>query len=148
MTSPAQVSPNAPAVLQATATPQLAQGTLERARSFARALIETESLDTGENVWQHADAVAAILAGIGGSEEMQAAGYLVYACPHLNKPEEVIAKAFGENLAQLAMQTNQLLHVQRLSRAAASTAQLVDDPKLRPRTCARCCSRFRATCGW
>ena len=130
MTSPAQVSPNAPAVLQATATPQLAQGTLERARSFARALIETESLDTGENVWQHADAVAAILAGIGGSEEMQAAGYLVYACPHLNKPEEVIAKAFGENLAQLAMQTNQLLHVQRLSRAAASTAQLVDDPKL------------------
>jgi len=48
-----------PAVLQATATPQLAQGTLERARAFARALIESEQLDTGENVWQHADAVAA-----------------------------------------------------------------------------------------
>ena len=119
-----------PAVLQATANPQLAQGTLERARVFARALIESEQLDTGENVWQHADAVSAILAGIGGSEEMQAAGYLVYACPHLNKPQEVIAKAFGDNLAQLALQTNQLLHVQRLSRAAASSAQLVDDPKL------------------
>ncbi len=119
-----------PAVLQATATPELAQGTLERARVFARALIESEQLDTGENVWQHADAVSAILAGIGGSEEMQAAGYLVYACPHLNKPQEVIAKAFGDNLAQLALQTNQLLHVQRLSRAAASSAQLVDDPKL------------------
>jgi GTP pyrophosphokinase len=119
-----------PAVLQATAASHLAQGTLERARGFARALIENEQLDTGEDVWQHADAVAAILARIGGSEEMQAAGYLVYACPHLNKPEEVIAKAFGENLAQLALQTNQLLHLQRLSRAAASSAQLIDDPKL------------------
>ena len=121
---------SSPAVLQATATPQLAQGTLERARGFAQALIDNELLDTGENVWAHAQAVAAILAEIGGSEEMQAASYLVYTCPHLNKPEEVIAKAFGSNLAQLAMQTNQLVHLQRLSRAAASTAQLVDDPKL------------------
>ncbi len=119
-----------PAVLQATAMPELAHGTLERARGFAQALIETEQLDTGENVWAHAQAVAGILARIGGSEEMQAAAYLVYACPHLNKPQEVMAKAFGDNLAQLAMQTNQLLHLQRLSRAAASTAQLLDDPKL------------------
>jgi len=119
-----------PAVLHATAVPELAHGTLERARSFAQALIETEQLDTGESVWMHAQAVADILAGIGGSEEMQAAAYLVYACPHLNKPQEVMAKAFGDNLAQLAIQTNQLLHLQRLSRAAASTAQLADDPKL------------------
>ena len=119
-----------PAVLQATATPQLAQGTLERARSFARALIESEQLDTGENIWQHADAVSSILAEIGGSEEMQAASYLVYTCPHLNKPEEVIAKAFGDNLAQLALQTNQLVHLQRLSRAAATSAQGLEDPKL------------------
>ncbi len=119
-----------PAVLHVTATPQLAQGTAERASGFARALIEREHLDTGENVWAHAQAVASILAEIGGSEEMQAAGYLVYTCPHLNKPEEVLGKAFGENLAQLALQTNQLVHLQRLSRAAASTAQLADDPKL------------------
>lgn len=119
-----------PAVLQATATPQLAQGTLERARSFARALIESEQLDTGENIWQHADAVAAILADIGGSQEMQAASYLVYTCPQLSKPEEVMAKAFGDNLAQLALQTNQLVHLQRLSRAAASSAQGLEDPKL------------------
>jgi GTP pyrophosphokinase len=61
---------------------------------------------------------------------MQAASYLVYACPHLNKPEDVITKAFGPNLAQLAIQTNHLVHVQRLSRAAETSAQLVDDPKL------------------
>ena len=121
---------SSPAVLQATATPQLGQGTLDRARSFAQALIDNELLDTGENVWSHAQAVAAILAEIGSSEEMQAASYLAYTCPHLNKPEEVIAKTFGSNLAHLAMQTNQLVHLQRLSRAAASTAQLVDDPKL------------------
>ena len=121
---------SSPAVLQATATPQLVQGMLERARGFAQALIDNEQLDTGENVWDHAQAVSAILAEIGGSQEMQAASYLVYTCPHLNKPEEVIAKTFGNNLAHLAMQTNQLVHLQRLSRAAASTAQLVDDPKL------------------
>ncbi len=121
---------SSPALLQATATPQLGQGMLERARSFAQALIDNEQLDTCENVWDHAQAVSAILAEIGGSQEMQAASYLAYTCPHLNKPEEVIAKAFGDNLAQLALQTNQLVHLQRLSRAAASTAQLVDDPKL------------------
>ena len=123
-------SASAPAVLQATAATEWAQGTLERARSFARALIEAEQLDTGENIWQHADATSAILAEIGGSEEMQAACYLLYACPQLNKPEEVLTKAFGESLAQLALQTNQLVHLQRLSRAANSSAQLQDDPKL------------------
>jgi GTP pyrophosphokinase len=104
--------------------------TLARARAFADPLISGECLDTGENILEHADAVAAILAEIGGSAQMQAASYLVYACPHLNKPEEVIAKAFGPNLAQLAIQTNHLVHVQRLSRAAETSAQLVEDPKL------------------
>jgi len=46
---------------------------------------------------------------------------LVYTCPQLNKPEEVLAKAFGPQLAQLAVQTNHLVHVQRLSRASDTT---------------------------
>ncbi|WP_199227485.1 bifunctional (p)ppGpp synthetase/guanosine-3',5'-bis(diphosphate) 3'-pyrophosphohydrolase [Limnohabitans sp. T6-5] len=120
-----------PPVMVATASDVAGQAdTLARARAFAESLIASESLDTGENVLSHADAVAGILAEIGGSGFMQAASYLVYACPHLNKPEEVIAKAFDPNLAQLAMHTNQLVHVQRLSRAAETSAQLVDDPKL------------------
>ena len=119
-----------PPVMLATADSAEQADTLARARAFAEPLISGESLDTGENILTHADAVAAILADIGGSLQMQAASYLVYACPHLNKPEEVIAKAFGPHLAQLAMQTNQLVHVQRLSRAAETSAQLVDDPKL------------------
>ncbi len=65
--------------------------TLSKARAFAEPLIAAETLDTGENVLAHADAVAAILADMGGSVAMQAAGYLVYTCPHLNKPEEVIS---------------------------------------------------------
>ena len=64
---------------------------------------------------------------------MQAASYLVYACPHLNKPEEVMAKAFGPELAQLAIQTNQLVHVQRLSRAAESGTHGPDNTPLSPR---------------
>ena len=101
---------------------------LTRARSFAEPLIAGEQLDTGENTLAHADAVARILKTVGGSEAMQAASYLVYACDHLNKPEEVIAKAFGQNFAALAVETTKLVRVQRLSRTAHSTAQLVDDP--------------------
>ncbi|MDO9277847.1 MAG: bifunctional (p)ppGpp synthetase/guanosine-3',5'-bis(diphosphate) 3'-pyrophosphohydrolase [Polaromonas sp.] len=100
---------------------------LARARAFAEPLIATETLDTGENILAHADAVAAILKVIGGSEAMQAATYLVYACQHLNKPQEVIAKAFGANYAALAVETTKLVQVQRQARSAAAHAQLKDD---------------------
>jgi GTP pyrophosphokinase len=89
---------------------------LVRARAFAEPLLCTEELDTGENILAHADAVAAILKSIGGSEAMQAASYLVYACDHLQKPQEVIAKAFGDNFATLALETTKLVRVQRLAR--------------------------------
>ncbi|MDR7375791.1 GTP pyrophosphokinase [Rhodoferax ferrireducens] len=100
---------------------------LARARAFAEPLIADEMLDTGENTLVHADAVAAILRSVGGSEAMQAASYLVHACVHLNKPQEVIAKAFGANFAALAVETTQLMRVQRLSRGAQGSANLVDD---------------------
>ena len=91
---------------------------LARARNFAEPLIAGEHLDTGENALDHADAVAAILKTIGGSEAMQAASYLVHACIHLSKPQEVIAKAFGDNFATLAVETTQLMRVQQQARAA------------------------------
>lgn len=85
---------------------------------LAEPLLAAEILDTGENILAHADAVAQILKKIGGSEAMQAASYLVYACDHLNKPQEVIAKAFGDNFAALAMETTKLVRVQRHARQA------------------------------
>jgi GTP pyrophosphokinase len=97
---------------------------LERARAFAEPLIASEALDTGENTFAHADAVAAILRSIGGSEAMQAASYLVYACEHLNKPEDVITKAFGASYATLALETTRLVHIQRQARAASLQTQL------------------------
>ena len=97
---------------------------LQRARAFAEPLIAHETLDTGENTLAHADAVAAILRSIGGSEAMQAASYLVYACDHLNRPQEVIEKAFGTSYATLAVETTKLVKVQRLSRAAANNASI------------------------
>jgi GTP pyrophosphokinase len=97
-------------------------GALLRARAFAEPLLTSETLDTGENILQHADAVAHILKNIGGSEAMQAACYLVYACDHLNKPHEVITKAFGENFANLAMETTKLVRVQRMARVAQHSA--------------------------
>jgi GTP pyrophosphokinase len=92
---------------------------LERARAFAEPLIASETLDTGENIFAHAQAVAEILRGIGGSEAMQAASYLVYACEHLNKPEDVITKAFGASYATLALETTRLVQIQRQARAAS-----------------------------
>ena len=97
---------------------------LERAQGFAEPLIASEALDTGENVLAHADAVAAILRSIGGSEAMQAASYLVYAWEHLNKPQEIISKAFGESYSTLAMETTRLIQVQRQARAAGLSAQV------------------------
>lgn len=86
---------------------------LARARAFVEPLFSGASLDTGEDVLQHADGVAAILGQIGGSEAMQAACYLVYATEFLNKPEDVISKAFGPSYAELALETVRLIRVQR-----------------------------------
>lgn len=101
---------------------------LVRARSFAAPLLEGETMSTGENTLAHADAVAAILQGIGGSENMQAAVYLVHACMHLNKPQEVLTKAFGSNFATLAVETTKLMRMQQQAREAESAAHRVDDP--------------------
>jgi len=100
---------------------------LARARSFAEPLIATETMESGENTMAHADAVAAILKTIGGSETMQAAIYLVHASVHLNRPQEVIAKAFGENFATLAVETNKLMRVQQQARGAELGGQYLDD---------------------
>ncbi|MFT5034484.1 MAG: GTP pyrophosphokinase [Litorivivens sp.] len=119
------------AILAATADSSLDQPhVLQRARAFAEPLIGRESLDTGENILAHADAVVAILKSIGGSEVMQAATYLVHSCPHLNKPQEVISKAFGANFATLALEINKLVHVQRQARTANAHAQLTEDSAL------------------
>jgi len=97
-------------------------GALARARAFAEPLLTSETLDTGENILAHADAVAGILKRIGGSEAMQAACFLVYACDHLNKPQEVITKAFGASFANLAMETTKLVRVQRMARITQASA--------------------------
>ena len=95
---------------------------LTRARAFAEPLLADAVLDTGENILAHADAMVAILDSMGGSQAIQAASYLVYASEHLNKPQEVIAKAFGAADAELAVETTKLIHVQRQARAVQGTS--------------------------
>ncbi|MEY4435490.1 MAG: hypothetical protein RL175_445 [Pseudomonadota bacterium] len=97
---------------------------LLRARAFAQPLLMGANLDTGEDAMAHADAVTTILQQIGGSEAMQATCYLVYAAEHLQKPEEVIAKAFGASYAELALETARLIRVQRQARAVVAEAQM------------------------
>ena len=98
---------------------------LVRARAFAEPLLSGQSLDTGEDALAHADAVAAILLGIGAAPSMRAAAYLVYAADYLNKPEELVAKAFGPSHASLVAGTRKLVQLQR----AAREAQLGQDQR-------------------
>ena len=107
---------------------------LVRARSFAEPLLAGETLSTGEGTLAHADAVAAILQGIGGSETMQAAVYLVYASLHLNKPLEVLTKAFGPHFASLAVETVKLMRVQQQSRNAERLVAQAHNPNLQTET--------------
>src|SRR5688572_24869474 len=89
-----------------------------RARAFAEPLLAGQLLDTAEDALEHADGVAAILQGIGAAPAMRAAAYLVYAGDYLNKPEEVVAKAFGPSFASLVSHTRKLVQIQRAAREA------------------------------
>jgi len=94
---------------------------LQRARAFAEPLLAGHALDTGENAMGHADGVAAILAGIGAAPAMQAAAYLVYAGDWLQRPDEVVAKAFGPSYASLVGHTRRLVQIQRATRRAPAS---------------------------
>ncbi|MFN3295692.1 RelA/SpoT family protein [Caldimonas sp.] len=98
----------------------LAQETarLERARAFAEPLLAGQRLDTGEDALDHAAGVASILRSIGASPSLLAAVYLVYVGEYLNKPEEVIGKAFGASYASLVAATRKLVQIQRNARDA------------------------------
>ena len=98
---------------------------LARARAFAEPLLAGELLDTGEDALAHADGVSDILASVGATAVLRAAVYLVFAGDYLNKPEEVIAKAFGASYASLVTHTRKLVQIQRVAREA----QIGDEQK-------------------
>jgi GTP pyrophosphokinase len=89
-----------------------------RARAFAEPLLAGQALDTGEDALAHADGVAAVLRSIGGAPALCAASYLVYAGDYLQRPEEVVRKAFGESYASLVSLTRKLVQIQRAAREA------------------------------
>ena len=91
---------------------------VQRARAFAEPLLAGQTLDTGEDVLAHADGTAAVLRQIGGAPSLCAAAYLVYAGDYLQRPEEVVQKAFGDSYASLVTLTRKLVHIQRAARGA------------------------------
>ncbi|MFY9510192.1 MAG: bifunctional (p)ppGpp synthetase/guanosine-3',5'-bis(diphosphate) 3'-pyrophosphohydrolase [Rubrivivax sp.] len=91
---------------------------LARARAFAEPLLAGQLLDTGEDALSHADGVAAVLQAIGAAPAMRAAAYLVYAGDFLQRPEEMVAKAFGPGYGSLVTYTRKLVQIQRAARAA------------------------------
>jgi GTP pyrophosphokinase len=103
-----------------------ADDALRRARAFAQPLLEGHALDTGEDAWVHAQGVASVLASIGGGPALQAAAYLVYAGDFLQRTDEVIAKAFGENYAGLVSHTRKLVAIQRAARGASTQGEQLE----------------------
>ncbi|CAD5367180.1 GTP pyrophosphokinase ppGpp synthetase I [Rubrivivax sp. A210] len=91
---------------------------VQRARAFAEPLLAGQPLDTGEDALGHADGTAAVLRGIGAAPTLCAAAYLVYAGDYLQRPEDVVRKAFGESYASLVALTRKLVQIQRAARAA------------------------------
>jgi GTP pyrophosphokinase len=91
---------------------------LVRARAFAEPLLVGRTLDTGEDAWTHAEGVARILADLGATPAMQAAAFLVYAGDGLQRPTEVVEKAFGPSYASLVDLTRKLVRIQRNAREA------------------------------
>ncbi|KPF50928.1 GTP pyrophosphokinase [beta proteobacterium AAP121] len=91
---------------------------VQRARAFAEPLLAGQVLDTGEDAYAHADGTAEVLRHIGGGPALCAAAYLVYAGDFLQRPEEVVHKAFGESYASLVTLTRKLVQIQRAARTA------------------------------
>jgi GTP pyrophosphokinase len=96
---------------------------LERARAFAEPLLAGQLLDTGEDALAHADGVVVVLQAIGAAPSMRAAAYLVYAGDYLQRPEEMVAKAFGPSYARLVTYTRRLVQLQRAARNAPVGAE-------------------------
>ena len=90
----------------------------QRARAFAEPLLGGQPLDTGEDALEHADGVSDILQSIGAAPSLRAAAYLVYAGDYLQKPEEMVTKAFGPSHASLVGSTRKLVQIQRAAREA------------------------------
>jgi GTP pyrophosphokinase len=118
LSRPADATQAAPIVALATDAEADGAASLARARAFAEPLLAGHALDTGENALAHADGVAAILAAIGAAPAMQAAAYLVYASDWVQRPAEVVGKAFGPSYASLVEHTRKLVQIQRAARGA------------------------------
>jgi GTP pyrophosphokinase len=96
---------------------ETAHQTLLRARQFAYPFLSGTPLDTGEDALAHADVVVDILRQIGAGDALLAAVYLGYSVTHLQKPEEILTKAFDASYASLAISTHRLVQLQRSTRA-------------------------------
>ena len=95
-----------------------------RARAYAEPHLRGQPLETGEDTLAHADAVAALLVGIGSAAELRAAVYLTYAADYIDQPEAAIGKAFGDTFATLVEHTRKLVMMLRSARdAPLGTAQ-------------------------
>ena len=114
--APAPAAPIVALTDVATGAADAEHSALLRARAFAEPLLAGRLLDSGEEALPHADGVADILQAIGAGPGMRAASFLVYAGDFLHKPEEVVAKAFGESYAGLVAHTRKLVQIQRAAR--------------------------------
>jgi GTP pyrophosphokinase len=100
---------------------------LQATRAFVAPLIAGECLISGEDILTHVDAMVQILDLYGASYDLQMAAYLCYAAGNFTRPRELFCKRFGEPLANLAVDTFELMRVQRQASRGASHLQNGDE---------------------
>ncbi len=119
---PVKSKPTQPEISSGSATePQFIS--VVRARQFAEPLLSGMKQTGGEPALTHADGVVSLLAGMGATDDMQAAVYLAYGAAVLNQPAETLTASFGEGLASLAISANKLFQLQQAARDTKSQSR-------------------------
>ncbi len=101
---------------------------LAQTRAFVLPLIDGERLDSGELVLSHVDAMVKLLEETGATIDLQMAAYLSYSVGSFNRAREILSKRFGDALAILAVDTAELMRVQRAASRVASLSSATTVP--------------------
>jgi len=116
---------------------------VELARSLVEPLYLDRALHTGEPFQQHAEGVAAIVAGLRDDPELIAAAYLFGVHSVLRDPEDWLRARFGQGVTELVVDLRQLLKLSERTRNQEGESAIVTQPEALRRMLLAMCKDLR-----
>lgn len=116
---------------------------VELARSLVESLYVDRALHTGEPFQQHAEGVAAIVAGLRDDPELIAAAYLFGVHSVLRDPEDWLRARFGQGVTELVGDLRQLLKLSERTRSQEGESAIVTQPEALRRMLLAMCKDLR-----